>query len=112
MTIKLGMESYVEFLRTATRIYYGPGTIGETGLHIDGERHEEPVACTDPYPLTGEELLQVPEGYRQHEVYQVFTGAEFENGDSINIDGYGTFRVIRVDQWPRYNNITIAASNP
>ena len=70
------------------------------------------MACSDPYPLTGDELLQVPEGYRNHEVYQLFTETDFKNSDQITVENYGTFKIISVDRWPQYNNLTIAASNP
>ena len=111
MTVSMEMGHFGEFLRRGTRLRFGEGTIDENGLHIDGQLETMEVACSDPYPLTGDELLQVPEGYRNHEVYQVFTEADFKNGDQITIENYGTFKIISVDHWPKYKNITIAASN-
>lgn len=112
MTVNIKLADFPEFLRSATRIYRDVGTIDTDGLHIDGQAHRLSVKCSDPQPLEGDEWLQLPEGYRTHEVYRVFTDALFKNADELDLDGFGTYKVIRVNRWAEYNELIIAASNP
>jgi hypothetical protein len=52
-------------------------------------------------PLTGNELLQLPEGDRQRQNMKLYTKTELQVNDLVTIDSGNAFEVQNVEDWTR-----------
>ena len=86
---------------TITRV--APG-IYNKGQYEEGAETVTPDGLVNIQPITGQELLQLPESNREKVELTIYSKTEIKNGDRITreIDGFN-YEVLNLRNWTAFN---------
>lgn len=72
------------------------------GRYVPGSA-QDMDAAGNIQPLTGKELLQLPEGERQRQAKKIYTAFALENGDVVTRADGIRYEVQAVEDWTEFN---------